>query len=768
MDPDITSYLDNATAGLRDDEELRLDVRAELASHVEDKAEELRRGGLAEAEAEAQALRALGAVTEVATELERGNRRRLLQRAWLRRALRFALVPAAVVVAVACADVKWAEALGMMDSLGDGSPPRPTSWLRGLAERARHGRTHSPLLTATPRELWEGDRANRLYYANFITHDLVARESPNEAGRRELLTHLEAAGEVDPGNARYDYLRAAVLLEGAVEVQSESEKGPDGKPLLGKLSWTISDRARVDEAMAHLARGLAKTEFRRYGREMLAAQIEAMGPPRSLVDQVRRVATSAAALLPDIAKIRELGRAGFLYGQTLADEGRASEARPFLDAWKTLTVQLNRDSWTLIDCLVVTAIANGVAEHSALVYERLGLADEAARSRREGALLGGPGKEWRERRNDPAVKEANRGHEDEMRLYGGVLVGMLLPAINEWPTRAEYDANRRLEYVSAMHAAQALLSAILLVAMLACLVISLRWRLLSDGAVIPVLLLPDGRQALRVLLLGVLLPLVGFAGVTLFVPISGQAYAMKSATHKLLAEFALLAVALLLVPAWLVVRAARRRCLELGIPCHSAAVSGAGVTALICIGLAVALCAWASLQGPRVRGLSELTGGLGVLMGIVGLVWLLVRLRTGLWLALGLTLFCSLAAAVCWWWPAAPGRSFTPGVVAAAAALGLLVLTAVVAGLRLLLASRDVGLFCGTVARSLIPTLAAALIAICLTARPWLVHRERSLLVQDRVLVTGPNEAGFSRIENQLAERLRTAVESAAVSLEGH
>jgi hypothetical protein len=69
------------------------------------------------------------------------------------------------------------------------------------------------------------------------------------------------------------------------------------------------------------------------------------------------------------------------------------------------------------------------------------------------------------------------------------------------------------------------------------------------------------------------------------------------------------------------------------------------------------------------------------------------------------------------------------------------------------------------VARSLIPTFAAAVILICLTARPWLVHRERALLAADKVLVTGADEVGFSRIENQLAERLKDAVESAAASL---
>lgn len=767
MNQDVAAYLDNATAGLRDDAELQLDVRAELAAHVEDRAEEFRRSGLAEPEAEAQALRALGAVTEVATELERGNRRRLIERAWVRRALRFALVPAAVIVAVVCTDVTWTAVPGVIDSLsGSDRPPTPHLPLtRRLAQRFLERRPAAAVLTATPRELWESDRANRVYYANYVTREVAGKQAPDEAERTRLVAGLVPAAEVDPNNARYDYLRAAILLKGAVEIQSESEKGPDGKPALGTLTWTVSDRARLDEAMASLANGLGRSEFRRYGREMLAAQLEAWGPPRNLVEQVRRVAISAATLLPDLSELRQLARASFLYGQMLVDEGRTAEARPFLDAWRTLTIQLNRDSWTLIDCLVVTALANGFPEHAARVYDRLGMADEAARSRREGTLLGTPGKQWRDQRNDPAVKEANKSREQELLLYGGVLTGMLLPAINEWPSPEDYGANRRLEYVTAMHAAQAYLTAVLLVAMVACLVIALRWRLLSNGAVIPVLLVPDQRQALRVLALGVIVPLLLFAGVVVFVPVSGQAYSVKSGLHKLLTEFVLLAVALLLVPAWLTVRAARRRCQELGIPCESTAAKAVLVPALIGVGLAVGLVGLGAASGPWGRGLAELVGGLGMLTGVVAVLWLLVRLRVGLRLALGATLVCAAGAAACWWWPAAPGRSFGPGVALAGATFAFLMLTAVVAGVRLIAAPREVGLFCGTVARSLIPALAAALIVIGLTAWPWLRHREHTLLEQDRVMVTGSDEPGFSRIENQLVARLKAAVENAAANL---
>ncbi len=766
MDRQTREYLDTVTAGLRDDAELRLDVRAELAAHLEDKIDELRRAGVPEAEAEGQALRALGAVTEVAAELERGSRRRLFRRAWLRRGLRFALVPAAVIAAVVCTDLHWAALAGTADMLGVDSGAGVPPFRRRLAARALDRRPDSPVLTKSPRELWESDRTNRVYFANLITHEVASRVSnaADDGARAALLAQLEAAAEIDPGNARYDYLRAALLLRNAVAIESRPQKGADGSPLPSELSWTISDRARLDEAMGHLGRALGKAEFRRYGREMLAAQLAVLGPPKSLLDQVRRISISAAALLPDLASLRELARASVLYGETLAGEGRVAEARPFLDGWKTITLHLNRDAWTLIDCLVVTAVASFGPHHAAAVYERAGLADEAARTRREGSLLAGPGEEWRRRRNDPAAREANKPRERDLRLYGGFLTGLLLPALDEWPEPADYDANRRLEYTTAMQAAQGCLNALLLAAMLACVVISLRWRLLSNGEVIPLLLLPDWRRWLRALAAGVLLPLVAFAGVSLFVPVSGQAYAFRPGLHKLAAEFCLLAVALVLVPSWMASRSAQRRCLELGIPAGSTAAPGFLVYALICGGLALALCLGAAVfphewwAGP--------TAGFGLIAGAVGVVLLLVALRRGLRFLLAAALCCSLGAALCWFRPADPEGPFVPGVAAAVAALVFLLLGCVTAALRLLLAPRQVGLYCGTVARSLIPTFAGALLLLCLTARPWLLCRERFLLAQDRIFLADSENPGFTRIENRVTERLRSAVESAAASLD--
>ncbi|NLF18496.1 MAG: hypothetical protein GX595_14770, partial [Lentisphaerae bacterium] len=275
MDETIRDYLNTVTSGLKDDAELRLDVQAELAGHLEDKASELERGGLAASAAQAEAVKALGDVAEVAAGLERGNRLRLNQRAWLRRGLRFALVPAAVVVAILSVDLQWAVAFDTFSSLGNSNLPRP-AWVIALGRgKARLWPEH-PLLTSSPRELWESDRGNRVFYGEYVTHDVVAGPggNPTAEQRQAFLETLETARTLDPDNARYDYLRAAVLLAGACTVTSEpGEKGPNGEAGPRRSIWEVADRAQVDQAMGHLLAGLAKPSFRRYGRDMLVLKL---------------------------------------------------------------------------------------------------------------------------------------------------------------------------------------------------------------------------------------------------------------------------------------------------------------------------------------------------------------------------------------------------------------------------------------------------------------------------------------------------------------
>ena len=246
----------------------------------------------------------------------------------------------------------------------------------------------------------------------------------------------------------------------------------------------------------------------------------------------------------------------------------------------------------------------------------------------------------------------------------------------------------------------------LLGAMVLCLVVALRWRLSATGGAIPILLLPRPRVFLKILGYGVLLPLAIYAMVAIAVPISGHAYSVKAGWHKLVAEILLLVTALLLLPAWLTMVQAHRRCRELGIPVPN----GSLFLGLLPVAVAALLCF---------------------------VTWCIPA---------------SVSFSVSRPSPVANPRLWGTCILA-----GTVIVTLGVAFFRYLLAVPTWGLYRGTVARSLIPILATAVILICLIGRPWLLASERSLLRRDCVISRAGDAstpAGVSQIETNLVQRL--------------
>ena len=96
----FTEFLQAATAGLKKDRELQLDVQAELQSHLEERQQAALATGLAPDAAEDEAIRAMGTPAELAAELQRSNRQRMRLRASLRLAAQWLLAPVAILVAI--------------------------------------------------------------------------------------------------------------------------------------------------------------------------------------------------------------------------------------------------------------------------------------------------------------------------------------------------------------------------------------------------------------------------------------------------------------------------------------------------------------------------------------------------------------------------------------------------------------------------------------------------------------------------------------------
>jgi hypothetical protein len=549
------------------------------------------------------------------------------------------------------------------------------------------------------RAIWEAQPTNRVYLGNYITW-LATGPGQNTNELDYCREELATAREVDPDNARLDYLEAAWLFRAAAEVASEQVGVDEEGNKLTEYSLVIHDRAALDEAMAVLLQARAKPELRRYSADMLTEQFDVLGAPRRMVDLLQRITVAASVLLPDLTEYRMLSRASRLYAGLLIEEGNPDQGQPFLDMWHPLTVHLAKDSFTLIDVLVVGALAADAEKSVPPIYRTIGREQEADRMTALASSLARPVLEWRQQReaanegDDPQYREGER----LLRERGGILVMMLLPALGIWPDADDYTADRMLEYTAATLTLLTALCLGLLVAMAFCVAVSLRWRIGPPSpAARPLLIIPDLRTLTKILALGMLLPLGVFLLITRLLPMSGHAFSVTMGAHKLIAEGTLLLATLIVLPIAMTAAHIRRRCQTLGVATQT----------------------WhaRSLLWPLGLGAASLV-----------LIWLCPATSHA-----GVQVFAGMAAAVI-------------GI-----SLGIGVILCLAQGLAGRQAS---GQFYGTSFRTLIPVLALVIIVLGLTARPFLVSAQARYLAGDTLLVD-KDRPGFTRLENDLVERLR-------------
>jgi hypothetical protein len=252
---------------------------------------------------------------------------------------------------------------------------------------------------------------------------------------------------------------------------------------------------------------------------------------------------------------------------------------------------------------------------------------------------------------------------------------------------------------------------LLLGLMLLSLAAALRWRWSRGPATAPLLLLPGWATLLRILGLGVLLPLAAFYGYTRWSGLSGRECGFSYLGHRFVLELVLLGATVLLLARGMATRAIRRRCEALGI-------------AVPPVSRWRRRAAWAAVAA--------------------------------LWLA------CVLMGEL-----GAPGSAWAePLLVAGALAVG--VVGAIALSVRYVLGRRGCGLYCGTAARSLIPVFAAAILVLAAVAHPVLRASEVRLLRADSLLFSSDAASvSFTRAEALMVERLKKGVQRAAAELDG-
>lgn len=724
-DPRLDAYLDATTAHLDGDEELRRDIRAELAAHLDDAADAFRAAGHAPDESAELALQSFGPATDYAGELVSANRRRMRLRGRVRLLMRALVVPAALMAVVVSLSDSFLGPVRMLQAshdFGMGFCSEPPAWLRNFWRRpftpdqrlVLYGDPARKDPAGRQRALWERWPTNVVYLNHYLS-SLHTRFSDLGATLEERSAvfdrELDAAIAADPRNARYHYMRAErwLALGGSVETidLGKNDRGES----MSDYRLAVTNRAAIDGAMVELLAGLGKPALRRYASDMLAEQLAIMGPPRSLARQVEEVGIAAGVLLPDLSAYRQLTRASLGYARLLIAEGRPEAARPYIDAWRTLTLQLTEDSFTLIDVLLAAGIAGMGQKNATAIYQELGDRVSEERTRTNAAALSAPVAAFRAR-----VKAAGENEDETRRLrrQASILSAMLLPALGETVPTEDLTAGRMVEYVILDRAVCALAGLLLVIAMLGALLVALRWRFIRGGGAAPLLLIPNARQTVRILAYGVLIPLLLYFAWTRVPLTGGRGFALAMTWPATATQAALLVMAVVIGTGALSVKAIRDRCRTLGVEIPPTGRGRWLLIALAVTGVLLLACA----QALRLAPLDETVSGV-------------------------------------------PHSALLYALAILAVALALVFLAVVFRGL---FGSSRFGLYRGTVARSLIPYLGVAVVLITVLANPYLRGSEARLVATDTLLSMPASgmAAGFTRVEARLVERLRKEMLEAA------
>jgi len=457
----------------------------------------------------------------------------------------------------------------------------------------------------------------------------------------------------------------------------------------------ILDRRAFDLGLVELQKAVRKPYLHTYQMEIERMRLNELPRPLLTEDYLGRIAITAAVLFPHFQRYRSLARKIPASARLLYQEGRTREAEAVMDAGMPYARLLAGDAnTTLIGGLVSTAVAAIETKQGADVYEQLGERTKAQQAQELYNEIRAFSRNWKASGHNPSLKSMLKRH-------GSQLISIISPVFGGVaPTERELIPTRMQEHVLSEEIGLGGLQVLFALLLLGTVLQGMIWHYRLRGAAsVPLLLLPPAQVIARVLWWGVAVPLLVFWIYSRLPIIGGREYGWGFLWWRFGVELLLLGLLLLWLPARMINRYVRRRCDDLDIPMPPAREEAA--------------------VSRKLRG---------AVLGAIVLVMVMVLL------------------------PAAATPLFLKfiGVIFA--------VVLVVLGARSAAAKRrDFGLYFGTLARSMAPLYAFAIILLTLTAQPWLLYQEASWLRRDTVMLgeyanKSSEPIAFTRLESRATQ----------------
>lgn len=566
----------DAAAGLKADQEVYRDVTQELHTFLEDKTERYRREGHSGEESVALAKKAFGSPLDVASELLTANRGRLRLRALLRMGFNALIIPLAVLLALYLGYGRFAQLQNMNAWLTRATSPYPTESTLKLPTLPLMGVD----IDSNPKEN-DTTLVGQLY-GNYRTADSIRRyweahrdepdshmiyayfavfDEPRDEG--QYVSDMRQGEQIEPQNALYNVLLADYYLKRGVLAEKDSREN-DRQPA-GDL---LLDRRAMELGIAEMRQAAAKPYLHTYQMEILKKRLDSLPRPLLTEDYLRRVNISAGVLFPELNRFRNVARRTSAAARLLAVEGRSAEAEAAMDTGKPYSVLLTRDSNShLIGALTAQAVAVILTQDGAQVYRQLGKQAKAREAQGTYARL------WDLKAAQKTEREKGRvtikaDLEQHSSQYAAVFLPVFPVASGAPPvTDRELIPNRMHEHVLYEETGVGMLQMVLVLLLLGTVLQGMLWHYrLRSAASVPLLLLPPAREIARVLWWGLVLPILIYAVYSRLPIVGGREFSWSAHGWRFSLELLVLGILVLWLPARMIHRYVRRRCDDLDIP----------------------------------------------------------------------------------------------------------------------------------------------------------------------------------------------------------
>lgn len=220
--------------------------------------------------------------------------------------------------------------------------------------------------------LWRSEPENPAYFAEFAGAFISDYEKlPPD--------FLETARRIDPENAWFTYLAAAVEAGDSVKSRSRKSKQVAGKTVYdGPKSWEILDQARLDRAMKLVADARKQPKFTDYSAEMLRKRIHLL-PEGTFMEQLESGACLAGTTTFSSLRLLRLAKA---IATTACRSGEVGDISGFQeissDGDRFIRGTCSDENGTLLDEMAKSLFISILAESFDSAAETLGLESDAA------------------------------------------------------------------------------------------------------------------------------------------------------------------------------------------------------------------------------------------------------------------------------------------------------------------------------------------------------------------------------------------------------